>query len=66
MVQAYTWFIRDGRKGMFDMPLEEQAVYRSVLDLIYFSDGNVPDDDKQLPYGWVARCASGAASRPRS
>ena len=52
MVQAYTWFIRDGRKGMFDMPLDEQAVYRSVLDLIYFNDGDVPDDDKAIA-AWV-------------
>jgi hypothetical protein len=34
------------------MPLDEQAVYRSVLDLIYFNDGNVPDDDKAIAC-WV-------------
>lgn len=52
MVNSYTWFILDGRKGMHGMSLEEKAVYRDVLDLIYQKNGHVPDDDKFIA-GWI-------------
>lgn len=45
MVNSYTWFILDGRKGMHGMSLEEKAVYRDLLDLIYQKNAQVPDDD---------------------
>jgi uncharacterized protein YdaU (DUF1376 family) len=45
------WYKRDPERalnGMMSLTLDERGAYNTVLDLLYFRDGKLPDDDRFL------------------
>lgn len=47
------WCAKDALDGMMTLSPMEELAYRRVLDLIYATDDNLPDDDKKL--GWMTK-----------
>ncbi|MEW5728288.1 MAG: DUF1376 domain-containing protein, partial [Pseudomonadota bacterium] len=50
------WCPKDALDGMMTLGPWEELAYRRILDLIYSTGDNLPDDDKKL--GWMTKTGS--------